>query len=488
MIDLLCSFFGGLLFSYVIYQKKCAEQKRSHEALSLKLQAEKKRYQTLNSELESYKSDQSQNLFQLEEKLLFMEKQLLHANKHVEQLSHRVETLKMAHDKEKSDWLQEKQRLYNLSEEELYEELKQEVLKKKETALFHASRALEENNLLEIKERSQRLLIESMQRISVDCTSEATVSSISLPAEEIKRKIVGKEGRNIKTFEELTGTTLLVDDSPFECRISCFDPIRRECARQTLLSLINLGKIYPVTIHQCYERAQEQLEERLIKEGDRACSIVGVGKLHYELIKLLGKLHFRYSFGQNVLKHSIEVALLMEVLAEELELNAALAIRIGLLHDIGKTVTSPEDSARGLSHARSGAKMARKFGECETVANGIESHHQETLARSLEAKLLEIADTISASRPGARQEWLSMHIKRMTALEKRAQAVEGIEKAYILQAGKEMIVTVCPTKVKEERIHSLIEELRCALSKDHRFSSPFKLTVKRENTFVDYIT
>lgn len=338
----------------------------------------------------------------------------------------------------------------------------------------------------EIKEESEKKAKEiislAIQRCAVEHATETTVSVVELPNDEIKGRIIGREGRNIRTFEMATGVDLVIDDTPEAVSISSFDPIRREIARLALEKLVIDGRIHPARIEEVVEKTKKEFEKKLIEEGKQATFEIGIHNLHPEIVKLLGKLKYRTSFGQNALQHSKEVAFIMSVLASELNLNSRLAKRVGLLHDIGKAVDHQVEG----THSKIGAELLRKYGENETVINAAEAHHEEAEFTSIYSLLALIADAISASRPGARRETLETYIKRLKDLETVAQSFDAVEKAFAIQAGREIRVIVTPHKVNDEGMHLLAFEIKKRIEKEMEYPGQIKITVVRETRAVEY--
>lgn len=343
-------------------------------------------------------------------------------------------------------------------------------------------REMEEQVREESESKARDIVSNAIQRCAVEHTTETTVSVVSLPNDEIKGRIIGREGRNIRAFEMATGVDLVIDDTPEAVSISSFDPIRREVARISLEKLVVDGRIHPARIEEIVEKTKKEFEKRLIEEGKQASFEVGIHNLHPELIKLLGKLKYRTSFGQNALQHSKEVAFIMGILASELGLDARIAKRVGLLHDIGKSVDHQVEG----THASIGAELLKKYNEDETVINAAESHHEEAEFTSIYSQMALIADAISASRPGARRETLETYIKRLKDLESIASSFSGVDKAFAIQAGREIRVIVSPTKVKDDNLALLSMELKKKIEKEMEYPGQIKVTVIRETRAVEY--
>jgi len=330
--------------------------------------------------------------------------------------------------------------------------------------------------------RARMIIATAIQRCSVDQVADSTVSIIPLPSEEMKGRVIGREGRNIRTFEALTGVDLIVDDTPEAVAISCFDPLRRKVAEISLQRLIADTRIHPARIEEVVEKAKKEVEELVKEEGEKAVFDVGISDISPELIKLLGKLKFRTSYGQNVLQHSKEVAYIAGIMAAEIGINSNMAKRAGLLHDIGKAV----DQEMEGPHALIGANLAKRYGENPEVVHAIAAHHEEKPAETILAVLIQAADAISASRPGARKEVLEAYLKRIESLEKIATSFTGVEKAYAVQAGREVRIMVHPNKISDEEAVALCREIASKVEKELSYPGQIKVTVIRELRAVEY--
>ena len=329
---------------------------------------------------------------------------------------------------------------------------------------------------LQADKNSKEMLVGAMQRYAADIAGEQTVTVVTLPNDEMKGRIIGREGRNIRTIEAVTGVDLIIDDTPEALVLSSFDPYRREIARLTLETLIKDGRIHPSRIEEVYDKTVKEMKANLIEIGNNALFELGITKMEPELVETIGKLQFRTSYGQNALKHSLEVANLAGLLAGELGENITLAKRAGLLHDIGKAIDHEVEG----SHVELGANLARKYGENEIVINAIESHHGDTEPTSVISTLIAIADTLSASRPGARNDSLENYIKRLTELEEIGNDVEGVEKAYAVQAGRELRVIVKPEEIDDLESHKVARDIKNKIEENLQYPGTIKVVVVRE--------
>ena len=338
----------------------------------------------------------------------------------------------------------------------------------------------------EIKEvsakKAQEIIALAIQKCSADHTVESTVSVVNLPSDEMKGRIIGREGRNIRALEMATGVDVIIDDTPEAVTLSGFDPVRREVAKLTLEKLISDGRIHPGRIEEVADKVRRELEDKIREEGERTLFDVGIHGLHPELVKLLGKLKYRTSFGQNALQHSKEVAYLMGVMASELNLDLKLAKRVGILHDIGKAIDHQVEG----THARIGAELAKKYGEENSVVHAIEAHHEEQEPQTLYAILSVAADAISAARPGARRETLESYVRRLEKLEAIAQLFKGVDRAYAIQAGREIRVIVQPEKISDEECTVLSRDIRKKIEEGMEYPGQIKITVIRETRAIEY--
>lgn len=339
----------------------------------------------------------------------------------------------------------------------------------------------------EIKESSEKIAKETItvaiQRCASDHTAETTISVVALPSDDMKGRIIGREGRNIRALETATGVDIIIDDTPEAVTISGFDMVRRETARIALEHLIADGRIHPGRIEEVVEKAKEDIEKKIKEEGERAAFELGIHNMHPELLKLVGRLRYRTSFGQNGLQHTIEVARLMGVMADLLGIDSKIAKRAGLLHDIGKVVNAEQEEG---THAIIGGTLARKYGEIEEVANAVESHHGEVQSNTVFGALVCAADAISASRPGARAETLETYIKRLENLEKISNSFKGVEKAFALQAGREIRIMVQPDKINDDEAVVMARDIRKKIEEEMEYPGHIKVMVVRETRAVEF--
>src|SRR6266567_3551204 len=343
-------------------------------------------------------------------------------------------------------------------------------------------RQLEEEARTEAKRRARNLVADALQRVAASHAAETTVSVVELPSDDMKGRIIGREGRNIRALEHLTGVDFIIDDTPQAVVLSSFDGLRREIARLTLSKLIEDGRIHPARIEEMYYHSKAELDDLVRQSGEQAVFEAHCGEFHEELVKILGRLKFRTSYGQNVLKHTLEVVHLAGIMASELEAGVKTAKRAALLHDLGKALTHEEEG----SHALISARYAKRYGESDGVVHAIEAHHYEVQPQTVEAVLVITADAISASRPGARGESLEAYIKRLTALEELALQKNGVEKAYALQAGREIRVIVKPEEIGDDDAVLLSHEIAREIEQHLDYPGQIKVTVIRESRAIEF--
>ena len=360
----------------------------------------------------------------------------------------------------------------------LLSQLDSELTHEKATKIMEYEQRLKE----EADAKARNIITLAIQRLAADQVAEATVSVVPLPNDEMKGRIIGREGRNIRTIETLTGVDLIIDDTPEAIALSCFEPVRREIARVAIEKLISDGRIHPARIEETVEKARREVELAIKQDGERAVIEVGVNGIHPELIKLLGRLRYRTSYGQNVLNHSIEVAYLCGLIATELGLDPTVAKRAGLLHDIGKALDHEHEG----SHIELGVEVARKYRENDAVIHAIQAHHGDVEAKTVVACIVQAADAISAARPGARRENLENYIKRLQKLEEVASSFNGVERCFAIQAGREIRIMIKPEVVKDEGMIPLAREICKKIESDLEYPGQIQVNIIRESRAIDY--
>lgn len=388
---------------------------------------------------------------------------------------------KIQDDKEEIEKIKQEQidmlsKISGLNKEKAKELVMKKVEEEMSTEITSYIKEQEEEAKLVVDKKAKELLVSSMQKYSQDMANEHTVSTIELPNNEMKGRIIGREGRNIRTIESITGVDLIIDDTPEVIVISSFDPLRREIAKITIETLIKDGRIHPTRIEEIYDKTVKEMKQKIIEYGNDALFKLGITRVPTELIEIIGKLHFRTSYGQNALQHSMEVASLAGVMAAELGENVSLAKRAGLLHDIGKAIDHEIEG----SHVDIGVEIAKKFKENDVVINAIASHHGDTESTSVISTLVQIADALSASRPGARNDSLENYIKRLEQLENMTLDIKGIEKSYALQAGRELRILVKPEEVDDLTSHKIARKIKEKIEKEMQYPGTIKVTVIRE--------
>lgn len=441
------------------------------------------------NQLEKETRERRNELQRLERRLLNKEENLerksVSLEKQEKNVSNRERLLvdtenQLRHEEDK--WKSELERISGLTKEEakkiLIESLEQEARKDAQVLINR----IEQEAQSTAEKKSREIILTTIQRIATDISSEVTVTSVSLPNDEMKGRIIGREGRNIRTLETLTGVDIIIDDTPEAVVISCFDPIRKEIAKVSLERLISDGRIHPARIEEVVQKATKEINQTIIQEAEKVLFDLGIHNVSQEGLRALGRLHFRRSYGQNVLLHSKEVALIASVLAAELGADAEIAKRAALLHDIGKGI---ETTGEG-NHAEAGMELARKIGEEAIVVNAIGAHHQDVLPQGIEAVIVQIADAISASRPGARRENLDTYVKRLEGIEKIALDFKGVEKAYAIQAGRELRIIVDNMTVDDATSKDLAKQIAQRIEQELRYSGKIKVNIIRETRVIEY--
>jgi ribonuclease Y len=465
------------------------DAKRQADAIKREAQIEaRERSVKLRAEIDEEVQSRRAQVVKIEERVLALEEEveskqqelsrreqgLTDRETHIRQLQ---EELKDAKTRE----LAELQRIAGMT----VQEAKQHLLERSEDLVRHELsrrvRQLEEEARTDAKRRARNLVADALQRVAASHAAESTVTLVELPSDDMKGRIIGREGRNIRSLEHLTGVDFIIDDTPQAVVLSSFDPIRREVAKLTLSKLIEDGRIHPSRIEEMYYTSKAELEESILQAGQQAVFEANCGEFNEELVKILGRLRFRTSYGQNVLKHSLEVVHLAGIMASELEAGLRTTKRAALLHDLGKAMTHEVEG----SHAAISTQLARRHGESAAVCHAIEAHHYEVQPQTVEAVLLISADAISASRPGARGESLEGYIRRLEALEELAAQKQGVEKVYALQAGREIRVMVKPSEVDDDGAVLLSHEIAREIEDHLEYPGQVKVTVIRESRAVD---
>jgi ribonucrease Y len=449
------------------------------QAYELKLAAErelKERRQELQ-DAEQKLGRREDNLSFRDETLTSKEKQLDERNKQVTDKLSSLEKMEKDLQDKIDVQIIELERVAGMSASSAKQELLDVVKHKTRNEIEAYIRDEEDQAKSRASDAAKEIIGTAIQRYAQEETIERTVSVVNLPNDEMKGRIIGREGRNIRAIEQATGVDLLIDDTPETITISCFDPIRREVARQALEILLKDGRIQPGRIEEVVTRVQGELKESIIKTGEEALFKLGIGKVDREIVELVGRMRYRYSYGQNALSHIMEVSKIAGIMAVELGLNQQLAKRAGLLHDIGKAL----DFEMEGSHVELGAKIAKKHGEHHVIVNSIESHHGDEKADNIYSLLVQAADTLSAARPGARYEGMENYIKRLEQLETIANSFEGVEKTYAIQAGREIRVMVMPDKLDDLGCHRVAREIKEKIEAEMTYPGQIKVTVIRES-------
>lgn len=502
ILTLIIGIFVGAIFILLIdYVKGNNAEKKAEKLLTdAKKDADKyKRDSLLELKEESYKLKQEadKEIKQKKEELKDSESRLIQRENSLDKREEMLQKRDTLLD-ERDNNLLAKQKELSEKEVKMDEMMKQEMQQLEAIANFSREKAhdmimkrVEEEMTLEvatyIKEREREaklaandkakdLIVSSMQRYSEDVASEQTVSTITLPSDEMKGRLIGREGRNIRTIESVTGVDLIIDDTPEAIVVSSFDPYRREIAKNTIENLIKDGRIHPSRIEEVYDKVSKDINEKITEMGANTLFDLGITNVETELVHLLGKLHFRTSYGQNALQHSIEVANLTGLMASEIGENVMLAKRAGLFHDIGKAIDYEIEG----SHVEIGVEIAKKYHEDEVVLNAIASHHGDELQSTVISALVQIADTLSAARPGARNDSLENYIKRLEQLEEIGNSFSGVEKTFAMQAGREVRVMVKPEEIDDSKSHKIARDIKEKIESEMQYPGTIKITVIRE--------
>lgn len=465
--------------------KKEADKHKRDTLLELKEESYKLKQQT-DTEIKEKKSelkDSENRLIQREASLDKREELLQKRDETIDQKENNLKIKqKELDDKEVKveellkEELEQLEKIAHYTKEKAHDTIMKRVEEKMDVEIADYIKDREKTAKLEANEKAKQIITSAMERYSSDVVEEQTVSTISLPSDEMKGRLIGREGRNIRTIESVTGVDLIIDDTPEAIVISSFDPLRREMAKITIETLIKDGRIHPARIEEVYEKVTKDLHNKITEIGNETLYELGLPSMDPELVNLIGKLHFRTSYGQNALKHSKEVASLTGLLAQELGENVTLAKRAGLLHDIGKSIDFEVEG----SHVEIGEDIAKKFKEDEVVINAIASHHGDCEPKSIIAILVEIADTLSAARPGARNDSLENYIKRLEQLETIGNSYPGVEKTYAMQAGREVRVIVKPDEVDDKLSYKMARDIKEQIESEMQYPGTIKITVIRE--------
>jgi ribonuclease Y len=471
-------------------QRLLADAERAAEAVRREAQIETREHALkLRADVEQELQDKRAELVKIEERVVTKEEEidrtLTELERREQGLSDRETHLKQLQEEAKEakdSELRELERISGMT----VEEAKRHVLEQSEELVRHdlarMVRQLEEEARTDAKRRARNLVADALQRVAASHAAETTVSLVELPSDDMKGRIIGREGRNIRALENLTGVDFIIDDTPQAVVLSSFDGVRREVAKLTLVKLVEDGRIHPSRIEEMYYRSKAEIEEHIRQAGEQAVFEANCGKMHDELAKILGRLRYRTSYGQNILKHSLECAHLAGIMASELGASVKTAKRAALLHDVGKAMTHEVEG----SHALISAQQAKKFGESQHVVHAIEAHHYEVQPQTVEAVLVIAADAISASRPGARGESLENYIKRLETLEKIAADKKGVERVYALQAGREIRVIVKPTEIDDDSAVLLSHEIAREIESQLEYPGQIKVTVIRESRAIEF--
>ncbi len=438
-----------------------------------------------DKDIKDRRSEISRQERRMQQKEESLDRKLENAEKKEEQIQSKLASAeeKLAEaDTIKKSQLDQLERISGLTvsqaKEHLLESLEGELTHEKALKIASYEQQLKD----EAEEKARDILSLAITRCAADHVSEATVSVVNLPSDEMKGRIIGREGRNIRALETLTGVDLIIDDTPEAITLSCFDPVRREVARLSLEKLIADGRIHPARIEETVEKAKREVETKIKAEGERAMMETNVHGLHHELVKLLGRLCYRTSYGQNVLDHSIEVSHLAGIMAAELGVDVTLAKRAGLLHDIGKALNHEIEG----SHVQIGVDVCRKYKENPAILHAIEAHHGDVETKTVVAALVQAADAVSAARPGARRENLENYIKRLEKLEEIASSFDGVEKCYAIQAGREIRIIVKPEQVRDEDMPLIAREIVKRVENELEYPGTIKVHLTRESRAIDY--
>ena len=457
------------------------EAKEENHKLKIQLDKETKEKKEEIKELEDRLQAREDSIDRRDQTMQNREKMLEDKENNLIEKQKDIQNKQVEIEKTKEEQLKLLEKIAGYSKKEAKNQIMKQVEEMMNLEITSYIKDREAEAKLEADKKSRDLLVSSMQKYAADVASEQTITVVTLPNDEMKGRIIGREGRNIRTIEAVTGVDLIIDDTPEAIVLSSFDPYRREIARITLENLIKDGRIHPGRIEEVYDKTAKEMQSKLIELGNNALFELGITKMEPELVELIGKLNFRTSFGQNALSHSLEVASLAGVLAGELNENVSIAKRAGLLHDIGKAIDHEVEG----SHVDLGVELAKKYNENETVINAIASHHGDTEATSVISVLVAIADALSASRPGARNDSLENYIKRLTELEQIGNDIEGVDKTYAVQAGRELRVIVKPDKIDDLESVKVARDIKNRIEENLQYPGTIKVVVIRETRITE---
>ncbi len=501
VIGALTGIVGGLIIRwlYARFQLSSSEQKAKRIIQEAYKEAESKKREAIletkdqllkeKNQLEREMRERRNEIQRLERRILAkdenLERKMVLVEKQEKTIANRERAIGEKEDvitKSQEKWKKELERIAGLSAEEA----KKTLIKSLENEAKHEAQVIinriEQEAQLTAEKKAREIIVSTIQRIATDVTSEVAISSVSLPNDEMKGRIIGREGRNIRTLETLTGVDIIIDDTPEAVVISCFDPIRREVAKLSLERLISDGRIHPARIEEVVQKVTKDITQKIYEEGEKVLFDLGIHNFKPEGIRALGRLHFRTSYGQNVLQHSKEVATIAGIIASELSADVEIAKRAALLHDIGKGIDTESEG----NHAEIGMEIAKKLGEDPKVINAIGSHHNDVEPETIEAVIVQIADAISASRPGARRETLDNYLKRLENLEKIAGSYEGVDKSYAIQAGRELRIIVNNETVTDEGAKELAKQIAKKIEDEMKYPGRIKITIIRETRILEY--
>ncbi len=448
-------------------------------AKALRTEAEEEA-QTRRTEIRDLRSDlerREQRLTDREERLETEARTLAEKTRHLDEQKTELKTQRKALADVETQHQQALERVAGLTGEDAKAELVAAVEHDAKRQSVIVARDIERQAVREAESRARLIVVDAIQRIASEQTSESVVAAVHLPGDDMKGRIIGREGRNIRAFEQVTGVNVMIDDTPESVLLSCFDPVRRETARMTLMDLVKDGRIHPARIEEVHERSKSQIEAQCLRAAEDAMAEVGISDLHPALVPILGTLRYRTSYGQNVLKHLVECAHISGLMAAELGLDVAQCKRAAFLHDIGKALTHEVEG----SHAMIGADLARKYGENADIVHAIEAHHNEVEVRTVEAVLTQAADAISGGRPGARRESIEAYVQRLDRLEEIAAARDGVDKVFAMQAGRDLRVMVAPDVVDDIEAQVLARDIAKQIEEELTYPGQIRVTVVRES-------